>query len=327
VTDRDAFLATDDAFDDGDAIELRPAREQQGERLDRYVADCLPDLSRSYVQHLIDDGAVLVDGFVRKPKFRITPGQIVTVALPEPEATEIAPEPIPLDVRYEDADVIVLDKPAGMVVHPAPGHPAGTLVNALLHHAPEIDLGGTNRPGIVHRLDKDTSGLMVVAKSDRARAALLRQWADRSVSKRYLALAQGVVEPDEGTIDAPIGRDATNRQRMAVAQGGRAAVTHFKVLRRFADATLLDLDLETGRTHQIRAHLAFIGHPVVGDPIYGGRGRSGSVVAPRQFLHATRLGFMLPDGEPVSFVSALPPDLRDVLDRLEMEDAAERARG
>jgi 23S rRNA pseudouridine1911/1915/1917 synthase len=328
MMDRDPRPERDAALDDeGEVVELRPGREQQGERLDRYVADCLPDLSRSYVQDLIADGAVLVDGYVRKPKFKITPGQIVTVALPEPETIEIAPEPIPLDIRYEDADVIVLDKPAGLVVHPAPGHPRGTLVNALLHHAPEISLGGSNRPGIVHRLDKDTSGLMVVAKTDRAQAALLKQWADRSVTKRYLALARGVVEADEGTIDAPIGRDQANRQRMAVAQNGRPAVTHFTVLRRFADATLLDLDLETGRTHQIRAHLAFIGHPLVGDPIYGGRVRAGTVEAPRQFLHAARLGFMLPDGEPVSFVSALPSDLQAVVDRLVEDDEAARSGG
>ncbi|HET7092936.1 MAG TPA: RluA family pseudouridine synthase, partial [Thermomicrobiales bacterium] len=211
---------------------------------------------------------------------------------------------------------IVLNKPAGMVVHPAPGHPRGTLVNALVHHAPEIDLGGGSRPGIVHRLDKDTSGLMVVAKSDRAQSALLRQWAERSVTKRYLALARGAIEPDDGTIEAPIGRDPQHRQRMAVVQGGRPATTHFTVLRRFADATLLELDLESGRTHQIRVHLAFIGHPIVGDPVYGARDSSATTIAPRQFLHASRLGFMLPDGEPVSFVSALPPDLQAALDRL-----------
>ncbi|HEU0115031.1 MAG TPA: RluA family pseudouridine synthase, partial [Thermomicrobiales bacterium] len=262
----------------------------------------------------------------RKPKFKITPGQVVTVALPEPEATTIEPEPIPLDIRYEDADVIVLNKPAGMVVHPAPGHPRGTLVNALLHHSPEIDLGGSNRPGIVHRLDKDTSGLMVVAKSDRARGALLRQWAERSVTKRYLALVHGVVEPEEGTIDAPVGRDPLNRQRMAVVQNGRPAVTHFKVLRRFANATLLELDLESGRTHQVRVHLAFIGHPIVGDAIYGANPHAPAVAAPRQFLHASRLAFMLPDGEPVSLASALPSDLQAVLDRLIDEEAA-AARG
>lgn len=325
MTERDARLKIDedDDSDENQVIELRPDRDQRGERLDRYVAASLPEISRSFVQDLIADGAVLVDGFVRKPKFKITPGQVVTVALPEPEPTAIEPEPIPLDIRYEDADVIVLNKPAGLVVHPAPGHPRGTLVNALLHHAPEIDLAGSNRPGIVHRLDKDTSGLMVVAKSDRAHAALLRQWAERSVTKRYLALAQGVLEPEDGTIDAAIGRDPLHRQRMAVVQGGRPAVTHFTVLRRFADATLLELDLESGRTHQIRVHLAFIGHPLVGDAVYGAKGGGSTVEAPRQFLHASRLGFMLPDGEPVSFTSALPPDLRTALDRLSANEAAD----
>jgi 23S rRNA pseudouridine1911/1915/1917 synthase len=219
--------------------------------------------------------------------------------------------------------VIVLNKPAGLVVHPAPGHPRGTLVNGLLHHAPEIDLGGSNRPGIVHRLDKDTSGLMVVAKTDRARTALLRQWADGSVTKRYIALAQGVVEENEGTVDAPIGRDPFNRQRMAVLPGGRPAVTHFTVLRRFADATLLELAPESGRTHQIRVHLAFIGHPLVGDAVYGGPRATAATQAPRQFLHASRLGFVLPTGEPVSFVSALPADLQATLDRLSVEAPAD----
>jgi 23S rRNA pseudouridine1911/1915/1917 synthase len=327
MTGRDARSATDldDDAEETEVIELRPGRGDLGERLDRYVADNLPELSRSFVQDLIADGAVLVDGVVRKPKFKITPGQVVTVALPKPEPTAIVPEPIPLDIQYEDADVIVLNKPAGLVVHPAPGHPRGTLVNALLHHAPEIDLAGSNRPGIVHRLDKDTSGLMVVAKSDRAHAALLRQWAERSVTKEYLALAHGAIEPEKGTIDAPIGRDPFNRQRMAVVQGGRPAVTHFRVLRRFADATLLELDLESGRTHQIRVHLAFIGHPLVGDAVYGAKAAGPTVAAPRQFLHASRLGFMLPNGEPVSFASALPPDLQMTLDRLSAGEAANAA--
>jgi 23S rRNA pseudouridine1911/1915/1917 synthase len=326
MIDPDAGQELDGAETDeggGDLVELRPGREHLGERLDRYVADSLPELSRSFVQALIADGAVLVDGFARKPKFKVTPGEVVTVALPEPEPVDIAPEPMPLDILYEDDDVIVLNKPAGLVVHPAPGHPRGTLVNGLLHHAPEIDLGGSNRPGIVHRLDKDTSGLMVVAKTDRARTALLRQWADGSVTKRYIALAQGVVEENEGTVDAPIGRDPFNRQRMAVLPGGRPAVTHFTVLRRFADATLLELAPESGRTHQIRVHLAFIGHPLVGDAVYGGPRATAATQAPRQFLHASRLGFVLPTGEPVSFVSALPADLQATLDRLSVEPPAD----
>ena len=312
MTDTDA-LAFDDAEPGDDTIELRPEREDQGERLDKFIADRLPDLSRGVAQRLIDEGAVTVDGFVRKPKFKMTYGQTVRVVLPPVEESEIEPEDLPLDIQFEDDDLIVLDKPTGLVVHPAPGHPRGTLANALRHHAPEIRVGGANRPGIVHRLDKDTSGLMVVAKSDRAHASLIRQWGDRSVGKHYLALVDGVVEPDEGTIDAAIGRDPANRQRMAVLRGGKEAVTHFTVLRRFTDATLLDIQIETGRTHQIRVHLAFIGHPVLGDQTYGGKTGKVADRSPRQFLHASRLEFALPDGTPAVFSSALPADLEGVL--------------
>ena len=319
---RDADIDDEVETSDGDVVELRPSREQTNERLDRYVASALPELSRSYVQQLIGAGHVRVDGVVRRAAFKMTPGEVVTVEVPPTAVEEIEPEPIPLAIVFEDADVIVLDKPAGLVVHPAPGHPRGTLVNALLHHAPEISIAGSNRPGIVHRLDKDTSGLMVVAKTDRARNALAAQWETRSVEKGYVALASGVVEPDQGTVDAPIGRDPNLRQRMAVVARGRPAVTHFEVRRRFGEASLLDLSIETGRTHQIRVHLAFIGHPVVGDPVYGRR--QAGVQVPRQFLHAARLGFRLPGGQAVSFSSSLPEELQAVLDGLEGEGAAAR---
>ena len=305
---------------DGSSIELRPERADTSERLDKFIAASLPDLSRSYVQQLIEAGQVRVDGVVRRAKFKVTPGEVVVVDVPPTAVEAVEPEAIPLAIVYEDDDVIVLDKPAGLVVHPAPGHARGTLVNALLHHAPGISIGGTNRPGIVHRLDKDTSGLMVVAKTDRAHAALVGQWATRSVRKGYVALAAGVVEPDEGTIDAPIGRDPVHRQRMAVTPKGRPAVTHFAVRERFAAVTLLDVEIETGRTHQIRVHLAFIDHPVVGDAVYGRAGaRRGEPSAPRQFLHAARLGFRLPDGRDVAFESPLPPDLAAALDALRTE--------
>jgi 23S rRNA pseudouridine1911/1915/1917 synthase len=301
------------------SIDLRPTRDDTNERLDRFVASRLPDLSRSYVQRLIDDGRVLVDGVVRRRTFKMTPGELVSVQVPAPVPEAMEPEAIPLDVVFEDRDLIVLDKPTGMVVHPAPGHPRGTLVNALLHHAPEIEVAGTNRPGIVHRLDKDTSGLMVVAKSDRGRHSLLDQWNRRAVRKGYLALVRGVVEPDEATVDVPIGRDPKDRQRMTAIASGRRALTHFRVRRRFAEATLLDVEIETGRTHQIRVHLAFIGHPLVGDPIYnravGPLGGTKSI-APRQFLHSSLLAFSLPDGRRVQFESALPADLQAVLDRV-----------
>jgi len=197
-------------------VELRPERADLGKRLDRYVADQLPDLSRGTVQVLIESGRVRVDGQQRKPKFRMTPGEVVSVEIPPPEIDEILPDPIPLTIVYEDADVIVVDKPAGMVVHPAPGHPRGTLANALLAHVPGISVGGSQRPGIVHRLDKDTSGLIVAAKTDRGRTTLVSQWEDRTVEKTYLALVAGSVADEEATIDAPIGRDPKNRQRMAV---------------------------------------------------------------------------------------------------------------
>ncbi|MDP9366254.1 MAG: RluA family pseudouridine synthase [Chloroflexota bacterium] len=312
-----ASVAIDDPDAGAEPVELRPTREQTNQRLDRFVADALPDLSRSYVQSLIESGRVKVDGVVRRAAFKMTPGEVVTVEVPPPSVHDLEPEAIPLAILFEDDDVIVLDKPAGLVVHPAPGHPRGTLVNALLAHAPGISVGGTTRPGIVHRLDKDTSGLMVVAKTDRALNALVSQWEARSVEKGYVALVAGLVEPDQGTVDAPIGRDPNNRQRMAVEARGRSAVTHFDVRRRISSATLLDVGIETGRTHQIRVHLAFIGHPVAGDAVYGGPSRVDGVVVPRQFLHAARLAFRLPGARPVAFEAPLPPDLRAVLDALE----------
>jgi 23S rRNA pseudouridine1911/1915/1917 synthase len=318
----DAALEHDDEeLTDEGLVVLRPGRERQGDRLDRYVADNLPDLSRSSVQGLIEAGRVLVDGFERKSKFRLTPGEVITVDLPPPEPDEIQPDAIPLDVVFEDADVIVIDKPAGLVVHPAPGHARGTLANALVAHVPGIAVGGSRRPGIVHRLDKDTSGLLVAAKTDRGRNALISQWEDRSVAKTYLALVGGVVAENEATIDAPIGRDPKNRQRMTVIRSGREAVTHFRVIERFDEATLLELSIETGRTHQIRVHLAFIGHPIVGDPVYG----STHVDVPglhRQFLHASELGFDLPDGSPLRLASPLPDDLRQALHTLRARAAS-----
>lgn len=305
-----------------EVVELRPGREQINQRLDRFVTDALPDSSRSHVQGLIDAGNVRVDGVVRRAAFKMTPGEIVTVVVPPPTVHDIEPEEMPLQIVYEDGDVIVLDKPAGLVVHPAPGHPRGTLVNGLLAHAPSISIGGTNRPGIVHRLDKDTSGLMVVAKTDRARASLVAQWDARRVEKGYLALVSGLTDPDSGTVDAPIGRDPARRQRMAVVPRGRSAVTHFDVRRRLATTTLLDLRIETGRTHQIRVHLAFIDHPIVGDSVYGGASQVGEVAVPRQFLHAARLAFRLPDGRATVFEAPLPSDLQTVLDELTMGNDA-----
>jgi 23S rRNA pseudouridine1911/1915/1917 synthase len=296
-------------------VELYPTRDDLGTRLDRYVANQLPDLSRGTVQGLIESGHVRVDGRQRKPKFRMTPGEVVSVEIPPSQIDEILPEPIPLAIVYEDADVIVVDKPAGMVVHPAPGHPRGTLANALLGHVPGISVGGSQRPGIVHRLDKDTSGLIVAAKTDRGRTALVTQWESRSVEKTYLALVSGSLGDEEATIEAPIGRDPKYRQRMAVVRTGRPAVTHFHVVERFPNTTLLDVSIETGRTHQIRVHLAFIGYPIVGDQVYG-RARATDPRVERQFLHASALAFRLPDGAALRVEAPLPQDLQAVIEEL-----------
>ena len=333
VIDRDAEawdLVEEEDFDDeeeadesSDSLQpgthfFNPEPDEKGTRLDKFVADHAPGLSRSFVQQLIDQGMVTVDGRAPKSKFKVTPGQMIQLDVPEPEVFGLEPEDIPLEIVFENSDVIVLNKPAGMVVHPAPGHPNGTLVNALLHHAPEINVGGTNRPGIIHRLDRDTSGLMVVVKTDRARTSLVEQWQARTVEKGYIALGHGELDVEEATIDAPIGRDTKDRKKMAAVRGGRSAITHLKVAERLSGATLFDVDLETGRTHQIRVHLAFIGHPIVGDTLYnkyGGRygGHSESIVK-RQFLHAAKLAFKLPDGKGVSFDAPLPSDLQTALD-------------
>lgn len=309
----------EDGYPVSGPIELRPTRDVINERLDKFIALHLTDLSRSYIQQLIDDEQVRVDGFVRRKTFKVTPGQVVSIMVPPPVIDRLEPEAIPLDIVYEDEDVIVIDKPAGMVVHPAPGHTSGTLANAVLHHAPEISVAGSNRPGIVHRLDKDTSGLIVVAKSNRARVTLVRQWNNRSVEKRYIALVHGVIAENEATIDVPVGRDPTARSRMAPLAGGRDALTHFTVAERFSDATLVDVEIVTGRTHQIRVHFAFIGHPVVGDSTYnhfsGPTGGTSPLVR-RQFLHAAVLGFMLPEGKHVRFESPLPAELTRTLDLL-----------
>ena len=293
-----------------ETLRVEPAEE--GQRLDRALAARLPDHSRAYLQALIDGGDVLVDGRARKASYRLRAGEEIVVTVPPPAPADLRPEPIPLAVVYEDADVLVIDKPAGMVVHPAPGHDSGTVVNAVLARLPDVRVNGTARPGIVHRLDRDTSGLLVIARHERALAALQRQFKERGVRKVYLALLDGVVEPDEGTIDAPIGRDPRNRQRMAVLREGRPAVSHFRVLERFARHTLVEVRIESGRTHQIRVHCAFIGHPVAGDPVYR-RGARDDPGLPRQFLHAHRLGFTLPGDGWREFVSPLPPDLAEPL--------------
>ena len=318
------LIATEHAPADADEIELlelRPTRDEINLRLDRFVAGAMPDLSRAYVQQLIEAGDILVDGVSRRAAFKMTPGEVVTVSLPPAVEFHIEPEAIPLTVIYEDDNLLLIDKPSGMVVHPAPGHARGTLVNAVLAHVPNLSVGGIQRPGIVHRLDKDTSGVIVVAKTDRAYNSLVRQWQVRAVDKRYLALVAGIVEESEGTIDAPVGRDPKQRQRMAAVRTGKDAVSHFRVLARSGDVSLLDVLIETGRTHQIRVHLAFIGHPVVGDGVYGNRQTSAhasDLGLMRAFLHARSLAFDLPGGARREFVAPLPQDLSEVLMRLDI---------
>jgi 23S rRNA pseudouridine1911/1915/1917 synthase len=290
-------------------------------RLDAYLAaqDEL-GLSRSRIKGLIEDGHVTLNGAVPKVKASVNPGDVVVVRVPDPEPIELVAEEIPLDVVYEDQDVMVVNKPRGMVVHPATGHWSGTLVNALLDKVEEMEgIGGELRPGIVHRLDKDTTGLLVIAKNDKAMAALQDQIRVHDARRIYWALVHGNTMPDTGRIEAPIGRHPGDRKKMAVnTKLGRDATTHFTVLERFRGYALLECRLETGRTHQIRVHLSFIGHPVVGDQIYGTRKAHFGMEG--QALHAKRLGFHHPStGEWVEFEAPLPDDMAAVLEKLRQE--------
>jgi 23S rRNA pseudouridine1911/1915/1917 synthase len=291
--------------------------DRGGERLDVFVARRLPELSRSHAQRLIQGGLVSVDAGQMKASERLSAGAKVTVQIPPPEpAPGLEAEAIPVTVLFQDFDLMVVDKPAGLTVHPAPGHPTGTLVNALLAIVPDLKgISGTLRPGIVHRLDKDTSGLIVVAKNDRAMRALQRQLKDREVHKTYLALVQGVPKPAQGVIEAPIGRHPKNRKKMAVVANGRESETRYRVREVMAGGqyALLEVEPVTGRTHQIRVHMAAIGHPVVADTVYGKR----SGVLGRHFLHAWKIAFAMPlGGREVEFESPLPRDLREALERL-----------
>jgi 23S rRNA pseudouridine1911/1915/1917 synthase len=299
--------------------------DSHGVRLDRFLTSVLPDLSRSQIQRLIKDGDVRVGDREARPNQPVKTGQTVTVEIPAPVDATPHAEALPLPILYQDRDVIVVDKPAGMVVHPAAGHASGTLVNALLHHIDDLSgIGGEKRPGIVHRLDRGTSGLMVVAKNDAAHSELARQFQDREVEKEYVALVWGEVMAGR-RIDEPIGRDPTNRKKMSArARRARSAVTRIAGAEHFGRlATLARVAIHTGRTHQIRVHLSAIGHPVVGDPLYGGVHRRvpGDLHAvthlERPFLHASRLVFTHPtEGRRMEFTSELPDDLQRVLDEL-----------
>jgi 23S rRNA pseudouridine1911/1915/1917 synthase len=292
-------------------------------RVDRFVAD-VSGLSRSYVQKLITEGHVTVGGMPIKANEPVVRGEILELEIPDPRPLDLAPEAIPLSVVYEDADLLIIDKPAGLVVHPAPGHPGGTLVNALLARDTEYGgIAGVQRPGIVHRLDRDTSGLLMVAKDDRAQASLMAQLKARGVKKTYLGLAMGAVTATSGRVEAPIGRDPHHRTRMAVVPGGREAATGYRVRERLPGWTLLELDLITGRTHQIRVHLSAIDHPLAGDPLYGtGTSRRGPAGLERLFLHSWRIELQSPsDGHLIRATAPLPPELESVLERLRQEAA------
>ena len=299
--------------------DLRLMADQDGERLDQFLARSVEGLTRSAAQRLIEDGAVTCNGKAVKKNARTAVGDAVDLTLPDPEPVDVLPQDIPLDVVYEDADVIVVNKPVGMVVHPAPGHPDGTLVNALLYHC-KNSLSGINgelRPGIVHRIDRDTSGLIIAAKNDEAHLALAGQLQDHSLYRCYEAVCVGGLKEDRGTVDAPIGRHPVDRKKMAVdPKSGRAAVTHWEVLGRYAGYTHIGCRLETGRTHQIRVHMASIGHPLLGDAVYGAKKPAPGLAG--QCLHARKLSFLHPrSGERLTVECPLPDWFQAVLRKLE----------
>lgn len=292
--------------------------EDAGQRLDSLLSGLHQDMSRSRIQKLIRDEMVSIQGEVCTDKnYRLQAGETIKLIVPLPEAAGPEPENIQLDIIFEDGDLLVINKPRGMVVHPAPGHSGGTLVNALLGYCKDLSgIGGVARPGIVHRLDKDTSGLLIVAKNDLAHNSLSAQLKRRKLTREYIALTYGIVKPEKGRIEAPIGRHPRHRKKMAVVMGGREAITRYTVLKHYDNFSLLRVKLETGRTHQIRVHLAYIGYPIVGDPAYTGGGRGGlpdDLVSP-QALHAYRLTFTHPrSGETIRVSAPLPPEFRAAL--------------
>lgn len=297
---------------------LTPSEADKGKRLDAYIGEAT-DLSRSYAQNLIEDGLVSVSGRKVAKKYKIKAGETIMISIPEAKPIDAAPEDIPIDIIYEDEDVIVVEKPRGMVVHPAIGNPSGTLVNAIMYHCGDSlsSINGAIRPGIVHRIDKDTSGLLMIAKNDSAHESLAAQLKEHSVTREYIALVFDNIKKDKLTIDAPIGRDDINRLRKAVnGIGSRDAVTHIRVLKRYGKYTLVAARLETGRTHQIRVHMASIKHPLVGDPLYGPKKQPFGLNG--QLLHARLLGFIHPrTGEYMEFSSEIPEYFQEVLDKLD----------
>ncbi|MEN1934405.1 RluA family pseudouridine synthase [Paenibacillus sp. 102] len=298
-----------------EVVQVTVTEEQKSERIDKFLAGVNNEWSRSQVQQWIKDGVVTVNGNDIKGNYKVKVSDEIAVAIPEPEELDILPEDMNLEIYYEDADVLVVNKPRGMVVHPAPGHTSGTLVNGLMHHCTDLSgINGVMRPGIVHRIDKDTSGLLMVAKNDMAHESLVNQLVAKTVTRRYKAIVHGVIPHDKGTIDAPIGRDKKERQSMAVDENGKNAVTHFQVLERFKDFTFVECRLETGRTHQIRVHMKYIGYPLAGDPKYGPKK---TLDINGQALHAGILGFDHPrTGEYIEFEAPVPAVFEEVLNIL-----------
>ena len=293
--------------------------DQSGERADAFLARSIPDLTRSAAQRLLEDGAVTLSGKAVKKNYKTAPGDVLEVTLPDPEPVDVVPQNIPLDVVYEDGDVIVVNKPVGLVVHPAPGHPDGTLVNALLYHCGD-SLSGINgelRPGIVHRIDRDTSGLIIAAKNDKAHLALAEQLQDHSLARVYEAVVMGGLKEDSGTVDAPIGRHPVDRKKMSIdPRNGRRAVTHWRVLGRYGSYTHVECRLETGRTHQIRVHMASIGHPLLGDVVYGSKKPWPGLAG--QCLHARKLRFVHPTtGKSVEVECGRPEWFEKVLKQID----------
>ena len=292
--------------------------EASDKRIDAWLSGKVSDYSRTYIQKLVEDGSVTVNGGTVRTNYKLKEGDLVRIVIPAPEKLDVCAEDIKLDILYEDNDIVVVNKPRGMVVHPASGNYTGTLVNALMEHCKGSlsDINGVIRPGIVHRIDKDTSGVLVVAKNNSAHEKLSAKLKDHDIERIYLAVAEGIIREDSGKIDAPVGRHKVDRKKMSVnTKNGRRAVTHFKVLERFADATLVECKLETGRTHQIRVHMSFIGHPLIGDTVYGRKKQAHGIEG--QALHARLLGFVHPStGEFMEFTAEPPEDFRLLVERL-----------
>ncbi len=296
--------------------------EQEKERIDKYLVNKLPEFSRMMIQKLIEQEQILVNTKPVKTSYVVQAGDVIDVAVPQAKPTHLEPQEIPLKIVYEDQDIIVVNKEKGMVVHPAAGNPDGTLVNAIMAHCKEnlSGIGGELRPGIVHRLDKDTSGLLIIAKNDKAHIEISKQIQERKVKKTYLALVRGVIPENEATIDMPIGRSMQDRKKMAVTKKGKVAITHFKVLERFSKYTFLQIQIETGRTHQIRVHLAEIGYPVVGDMVYSNGKNEFGVEG--QMLHAKSLDFLHPiTKEKMHLEAPLPEYFKEVLEKLENQSS------